>query len=476
MALALLMRSLVWFRGKDLRLGDHGPLQAALSQGEVIPLFVLDPFFFHPDGARELPHRMQFLLESLAALEASIAQRGSRLLLVAGRSVDLVPELAHRWKVDQVLAHRWSEPFGVARDRRIDLALGREGIPFRRFEGETLAPPGSVITGSGGMFQVFTPFARAFHRQAQVDGPMAAPGHLPPLPQLDIRTAEIPDLASLGIRQNPKLPPGGEDAAQERLERFLEDRLEGYRSARNLMGEEGSSRLSADLHFGTLSIRTVWQAVSRMAEFFPEDAACFLNELLWRDFAHHLLALKPELLLHPFRRDFETFPWRHDEADWLAWTEGKTGYPVVDASARQLRAEGFVHNRARMVAACFLAKHLLQGYRAGEAHYLKWLVDGDWANNNLGWQWSAGCGVDAQPWFRVFNPVAQGEKFDPEGTYVKRWLPELATLPPKWIHRPWERPVPGYPSPIIDHGIARARFLDTAKQHLRGEPEGPSAR
>jgi len=469
------MRSIVWFRGKDLRLGDHGPLQEALSGGEVIPLFVLDPVFFTPEGAQKLPHRIQFLLESLAALEAGITKRGSRLLLVAGRSVDLVPELASRWQVDQVLAHRWSEPFGVERDRRIALELGKSGIPFRLFEGETLAPPGTVRTGTGEMFRVFTPFARAFQRQVHPGVPLPVPRELPPLPELELWASGMPGLTELGIQPNPKLPKGGEGAARARLDRFLEDGLEGYRSTRNLMAEEGTSRLSCDLHFGTLSVRSLWHGVSGVAERCPEDAQCFLNELLWRDFAHHLLALKPELLARPFRSEFETFPWRTDVPGWEAWTQGLTGFPVVDAAARQLRAEGFIHNRARMVAACFLTKHLLQDYRQGEAHYLKWLVDGDWANNNLGWQWSAGCGVDAQPWFRVFNPVAQGEKFDPKGIYVKRWLPELAEIDPKWVHRPWEAPdkkrgIRDYPGPILDLGVARARFLATASQHLKRAP------
>jgi deoxyribodipyrimidine photo-lyase len=471
------MRSLVWFRGKDLRLADHEPLSEALSQGEVIPLFVLDPFFFEADRARRLPHRIQFLLQSLAALEAAIAARGSRLVIVSGRSVDLIPELARRWRVDQVSAHRWSEPFGVERDRRIATELEASGIPLRLFEGETLAPPGSVSTGDGGMFRVFTPFARAFQRQIHPGRPVPSPRSLPPLPRLEVQTVSLPNLDALGILPNPRLPAGGEAAAQERLESFLRDRLEGYRLRRDAMAEGASSRLSADLHFGTLSIRTLWHAVSQAQHCPVEDSQCFLNQLLWREFAHHLMALEPGLLTRPFRPRFDAFPWRQDTREWVAWTQGTTGFPVVDAAARQLRAEGFVHNRARMVAACFLAKHLLQGYQGGEAHYLEWLVDGDWANNNLGWQWSAGCGVDAQPWFRVFNPVVQGERFDPEGAYVKRWIPELADLDARWIHRPWEAPArPGraknYPPPILDLRVARARFLATAKAHLKGDSSG----
>ncbi len=466
------MRSIVWFRGKDLRVEDHGPLCQALSGGEVIPLFVLDPYFFAPERATGMAHRMQFLLESLEALERRIAELGSRLVMVAGRSTDLLPELAVRWKVDQVLAHRWSEPFGIQRDDRIRTALQKAGIRFLLHEGETLAPPGSVLTGNGSMFHVFTPFARAFGRQGWPGKPLPVPESLPPLSRLDGESAEIPSLESLGIRRNPHLPKGGEIEGLERLSNFQQQGLLGYRTARDRMAESGTSRLSSDLHFGTLSVRTIWHRISNSHEGSKENKACFLNELLWREFAHHLLAEEPRLLSRPFRSGFEDFPWREDEGAWEAWKQGLTGFPVVDAAARQLLSEGYVHNRARMVAASFLTKHLLLNYRWGEAHYLQWLVDGDWANNNLGWQWSAGCGVDAQPWFRIFNPTAQGERFDPEGAYVKRWIPELEDVPVKWIHHPWDAPEGvrrnlTYPSPLVDHGGARARFLEVAKRHLQ---------
>lgn len=471
------MRSIVWFRGKDLRASDHGPLRQALAEGEVIPLFVLDPFFFAPERAARMAPRMQFLLESLVSLEQQIARLGSRLVVVAGRSTEVLPQLATRWRVDQVLAHRWSEPFGVQRDARIQADLQQAGIRLLLHEGETLSPPGSVLTGSGSMFHVFTPFARAFWRRGMVGKPLPAPTSMPPVPQLDGVETRIPRLEDLGIAGNPRLPKGGEDQGQKRLAAFQQKGLQGYRAARDRMAESGTSRLSSDLHFGTLSIRTVWHGISECSGAFPEDVSCFLNELLWREFSHHLLVHEPKLLVQPFRVGFEGFPWREEEAAWAAWKQGLTGYPVVDAAARQLLAEGYVHNRARMVAASFLTKHMLQSYRKGEAHYLEWLVDGDWANNNLGWQWSAGCGVDAQPWFRIFNPIAQGERFDPEGRYVKRWLPELAELPAKSIHRPWEAPAGlrsgiAYPDPIVDHGAARGRFLAVAKEHLkhRGMP------
>lgn len=468
------MRSIVWFRGKDLRAADHGPLSAAVAAGEVIPLFVLDPHFFAPERALGLPHRMQFLLASLASLEANLAHLGSRLLVVPGRSTEVLPRLAAAWKADQVLAHRWVEPFGRERDRRVDQALAHAGIAFHLFEGETLLPPGSVRNGQGGMFRVFTPFARACGAKLDLEPTLAAPRSLPPVPA-DIRTeaVPIPSLPDLGLAPNPRLQPGAERAARQRLKVFLEERLTDYGRDRDRMDRPGTSRLSADLKFGTLSVRAVWQAVA--AAGAGESGRSYLNELLWREFSHHLLWEWPELLERPFRPEFEGFPWREDAAGWEAWAEGRTGYPVVDAAARQLRAEGFVHNRARMVAASFLTKHLLIDYRLGEAHYLRWLTDGDWAANNAGWQWSAGCGCDAQPWFRIFNPVAQGRTFDPHGDYVRRWVPELADFPTAFIHEPWKAPDPlrarsDYPEPIVDHAFARERFLATAKGHLRTGP------
>jgi len=263
--------------------------------------------------------------------------------------------------------------------------------------------------------------------------------------------------------------PGGEVHAHTRLQAFIRGPIGTYGVDRDRMDRPGTSRLSADLKFGTLSVKTVWQAAAGAGQ--GDSGRRFLNELLWREFSHHLLWEWPGLLRKPFRPDFADFPWRTDDEAWRTWTAGRTGYPVVDAAARQLLAEGFVHNRARMVAASFLTKHLLLDYRLGEAHYLRWLTDGDWAQNSAGWQWSAGCGCDAQPWFRIFNPTAQGLKFDPDGAYVKRWVPELANCPTAFIHEPWKAPKSlrsrfEYPEPIVDHAFARQRFLATAKRHL----------
>lgn len=467
-------RSLVWFRGKDLRVADHAPLAAALERGgELICLFVLDPFFFAPERARELPHRIQFLLESLRSLEANLAHLGGRLFVVPGRSTEVVPRLAELWRVDRVLASRWSEPAGVARDRKVREALEKLKVGFELFEGETLAPPGSIRNGEGRLHAVFTPFARAFEREAAVGRPLAAPKRLPPPPPglASVETAPVPSPEALGLAVNADLLPGGERAAKQRLARFVESALDAYPEARDRMDGEGTSRLSQDLKFGTLSPRAVWAAAGD-AGLRPEAARKFRSELLWREFAYHWLQARPELMTRPFRPEFEGFPWSRDETRFQAWAEGRTGYPVVDAAARQLLTTGYVHNRARMIAASFLAKHLGLDFRLGEAHYLKWLTDGDWAINGMSWQWSAGCGCDAQPWFRIFNPMLQGKKFDPQGAYVRRFVPELASLDARWIHEPWNAPGSArsglrYPEPMVEHTEAREAFLALAQSHMK---------
>jgi len=474
------MRTIVWFRGKDLRIADHAPLTDAARAGEVIPLFVLDPYFFAKDRAKTLPNRIQFLLSSLRSLEKNLAAKGSRLIVVEGRATELVPRLAAQWRADKVVAHRWVEPFARTRDDRVRAALR---VPFELYEGETLLPPATLRTGAGKPYGVFSQFAKSFTKTAVVDDALAAPKSLPALPA-DVRADEvpIPTMESLGLTENPAIQLGGERKAHERLVRFLERAANAYASDRNRMDLEGTSRLSADLKFGTLSPRQVWNQVK--AKVTDEKSAhAYLNELLWREFAHSTLWDRPELLTEPFQPRFKEFPWVQDDAAWHAWCEGTTGYPIMDAAARQLLGEGFVHNRARMIAASFLTKHLLIDYRRGEAHYMRYLTDGDWAQNNAGWQWSAGCGCDAQPYFRIFNPVTQGETFDPDGEYVRRWVPELAKLPAKFIHKPWEAPADvlraagvslgkSYPRPIVDHKESRERFLAVAKQHLQAPVEG----
>jgi deoxyribodipyrimidine photo-lyase len=459
------MRSLVWFRDRDLRWEDHEAL-AWGAEGELVPLFVAEPDVLDgPNAGRAAQVR-----GALHALARALRSRGSGHLVAEGRAEDLLPPLARACGADQVLAQEETDPSGRARDGRVEKGLAALGIPFRATGGQVLMGPGRLTTGKGEPFSVFTPFARAFQRQVPIPPPLPAPPRLPSLP------AGLPGDLALA----PEGPPEAE-GAQDRLDRFLDGPLEGYREGRDRMDLPGTSRLSPDLACGALSPRMVWRAVSARAGAGEGDSArAYLRELLWREFAHYLLRERPRLLEEPFRAAFQGFPWTPDQAAFQAWAEGRTGYPVVDAAARQLLGEGFVHNRARMIAASFLAKDLLVPYGWGEAHYARHLADADPASNNLGWQWSAGCGCDAQPWFRVFSPVLQGERFDPLGSYVKRWVPELEGLPPRWVHRPWEAPegelrkagvVLGktYPAPRVDHGAARLRFLERAKAWL-GRP------
>lgn len=472
------MRTLVWFRGKDVRISDHAPLYEAIRSGEVITIFVLDPYFFSPERATQLPHRMQFLLESLESLSMNIRNKGGELLLATGNSTEVIPQLALSFRVDQVLAHRWTEPFGKKRDAIISAKMS---VPFRLFEGETLLPPGSVRTKSGTPFSVYTPFARAARMFLGELAVVPTPQKIPP-PPVDLDrsglTAQLPSLTNVGINENLQIQRGGEAQARSRLKHFLA-KLDGYEHKRDQLAASGTSRLSADLKFGVLSVRDVYRHTQRNQNTLSRER--FIAQLLWREFAYACLWDRPELLQTPFRSGFADFPWTNDQQLWASWAEGRTGYPIVDASARQLLQEGYVENRARMISASFLTKHLLVNYKLGEAHYLKYLTDGDWALNNMGWQWSAGCGVDAQPYFRVFNPMTQGAKFDQEGSYVRRYLPELAALPNKHIHQPWLAPADllkaagvvlgkDYPLPIVDHATARRRFLSIAQEHLRPLP------
>ena len=459
-------RALLWFRGKDLRLADHQGVQRASGFEEVVPVFVLDPYYFEPKRAQELPHRMQYLLQSLEELAEAIAACGSKLIVRRGRSIDVIPKLAEDWQVDEVIAQGWTEAFGRKRDQII---ANRLQCPLKLVTGETLIMPGTIRTQQGSAYSVFTPFWKRFLAQAEIGEPLSIPDSFPPLPQGVVATSEsIPDLTDLGISMNPRLIQGGVVSAWERLQSFLSGPAARYAKARNRPDQEGTSRLGPDLKFGTLSARQIHSEA--MLDGRQSDTGSFRRQLVWREFAHDLMWNNPHLLDKPFRPKFEGFPWIGREDHWQAWVHGMTGYPIVDAASRQLLATGYIPNRARMITASFLTKHLLIDYRRGEDHFMKWLTDGDWIQNNFGWQWSAGCGCDAQPYFRVFNPVLQGQRFDPTGAYVRQWVPELRDLPKKFIHTPWKAEKSlfqsRYPEPIVDHATARKRFLDHAKGYL----------
>jgi len=487
------MRTLVWFRGNDLRLRDQVPLHTATHQGEVVLVYVLEPGQWSPVAAGGAPHRRRYLHQIVESLQRDIEERGSRLLLVAGRPLDVLPWLAAGCEVDEVVAQRQTDPEARQTASRLEAMLS---VPLRLLDGETLVAPGSMRTTTGGPYSVFTAFAKASSRHLDVKRPIPAPARLPPLP---VGVAKWVATATQQTKENARLLDrlpeldqeasdihgaalhGGEREALKRLKHFVAEKAQNYVDARERLDLDGTSRLSADLRFGSVSPRQIWTAATKA---IASDAARgrFLTQLLWREFAYTTLWDRPELLKQPFQARFARFPWRRDERAYAAWVEGRTGYPVVDAAARQLVSEGYVHNRARMIAASFLAKHLLVDFRQGESHYLNWLIDGDIAQNDLGWQWSSGSGCDAQPYFRIFNPVTQGQRFDPEGHYVRRYVPELSRVPTRYIHAPWLAPslvMTGaglqldrdYPAPIVEHAGARHRFLAIAAEHFgKGQP------
>jgi deoxyribodipyrimidine photo-lyase len=454
--------ALLWLR-RDLRLHDHPALAAALEAAEaVVPVYVLDERLLA--GPRASANRTWLLLESLRALAADLAARGSPLVVRTGRPEAVVPTLAAEAGADEVYASRDVSPFARRRDRAVADALAAAGRRLHLRRGLLVAEPEEVRGADGGPVLVFTPFFRrwaAVERREVLPVPGAIPG-----PRVPVRSDPIPP-APPPTADRALLPLPGEAAARERLGRWLASAaLPAYAEGRNRLDAEGTSRLSADLKLGTLSPLEVLLA----AEGPGDGRRIFVSELAWREFYAHVLWHFPHVVGRAFRPAYDAVPWIDDPVGLAAWHAGRTGYPVVDAAMRQLAGSGWMHNRARMIAASFLTKDLLVDWRSGEAHFMRHLVDGDVASNNGGWQWTAGTGTDAAPYFRVFNPVSQGRKFDPAGAYVRRWVPELARVPDAYVHEPWTMPpdvqaaagcVIGrdYPAPIVDHAAARERAL-----------------
>ncbi len=458
---------IVLFRS-DLRLADHPALVMAARSGRpVIPVFVFDTGNRHavPGAASRwwLHHSLERLSESLAAL-------GSRLILRRGNASRVLPELVRETGAGGILASRSHEP----RQGTVERLLGEAGVAVKLLPGNHLFEPGSIVTAAGGPYKVFTPFYRAC---------LAAPptAHLLPAPERLAAPGQWPegdDLASWELLPtHPDWAGGlreawtpGEAAGAARLRTFLDRAAAGYGGARDLPAEEGTSRLSPYLHFGEVGARQVWHAAMHHPDADSAGVAAFLRELVWREFACHLLHHFPRMVQSPLRREFDSFPWNHDDGALRAWQRGETGYPIVDAGMRQLWRTGWMHNRVRMIAASFLVKDLRLDWRLGAAWFLDTLVDADAANNSSGWQWVAGCGTDAAPYFRVFNPALQARKFDPEGRYVRRWIPELGNVPDLYVAEPWtmtpaRRETMGlrlgqsYPDRIVDHAEARKRAL-----------------
>ena len=476
--------AIVWFR-RDLRLHDHPALVAALAaHPSVVPVFVLDEALL--EGRWPAANRVWWMLGALRDLAAALEARGGRLVVRRGRPTRVLPELVAELGVTDVYVSRDHTPYGRARDRAVAEALAGIGATMHAKRGNLVHEPDEVATADGGRYVVFSPFRRTWER-LPVREPLRAPERIVvPAAGVDgspLDPGLLPAAAELGAvptADTSLLPEPGETAARARLERWVRsgsDRLDGYAERRNLLGVDGTSRLSADLRWGTLSPTEVLVRSARDGD----GSRIFASELAWREFYAHVLWHEPRVLGEPFDRRYATLPWRDDPEGVAAWREGRTGVPVVDAAMRQLLGSGWMHNRARMIAASFLTKDLLVDWRVGERHFMEHLVDGDVASNNGGWQWTASTGTDPQPYFRVFNPVTQGKRFDPDGAYVRRWVPELAGVPIERVHEPWTMPPDeqdavgcrigrDYPAPIVDHGAARDRALAVYAATRDGSP------
>ena len=471
--------TILWFRN-DLRLSDHPALTAAVAAGRpVLPVYLFDE---ESAGLRPLGSASKWwLAHSLESLSRDLRQRGARLRILAGPAVERIPQLAADAGAATVM---WSRRYGQAErlvDQATEARLAAAGVEVRSFNGTLWHEPDEILQTSGAWYRIYTPYFRRAAAAAPVGAPLPVPERVPDA-AFDAATLEIGDLRLLPL--GPDWSGGlaarwtpGEAQAQTVLARFVTDGLERYGTDRNIPGLEGSSGLSPHLRFGEVSPTQVIFAAETEARARKSavKAEKYLQEVIWRDFSYNLLAHVPDLADRSFNARFETFAWATLKPGTLrAWQRGRTGYPIVDAGMRQLWQTGWMHNRVRMITASFLCKHLLADWRVGEAWFWDTLCDADPANNAVNWQWVAGTGPDAAPFFRIFNPVTQAENFDPDGAYVRRFVPELAGLAPRWIHRPWDAPGAvlaeagvalgkTYPRPIVDHAAARQAALDAFK-------------
>ena len=459
----------VWFR-RDLRLHDHLALTDATASGRpVAPLFVFDQRLLR--GRFASPNRVWFLLGSVVALRRELEARGSRLFIRIGDPSAVVPSFAREIGAGEVMVSRDYTPFGRRRDRAVGAALRETGVDVRAKRGLLIHEPEVLVTESGSSYKVFGPYLRRWHALPMRD--------ILPVPEgfdtVDADAGPMPDVVTLGFdgptAEQDALPEPGAPAARRRLEAWLDSRgPAGYDQKRDRLDDpRATSHLSADLRFGLLSpVEVATRALA--SDKGGQGSRRFVSELAWRDFYSHALWHSPRIAREPMDARYRDIAWEDDDAGFEAWQDGLTGYPIVDAAMRQLTQTGWLPNRARMIAASFLTKDLLIDWRTGERHFMTHLVDGDPASNLGGWQWAASIGTDGRPFVRVFNPVTQAKRFDPDGVYVRTWLPELARVASARIHEPWTmspdeqeaaacRIGADYPAPIVDHASARARAL-----------------
>jgi len=459
----------MWFR-QDLRLADNAALRAAAESGPLICLFVLDdatPRDWAWGGASRW-----WLHKSLERLAAAFGRHRIKLVLRRGAADRVITDVLAETGAQALYFTRDYAPWSAALEKRIKAITDRRDAACHRYGGFLMHEPEAIRTGQGDVYKVFTPFARACFALGDPQPPRPAPGQMAPW------AGELAGerLAGWGLLPHqPHWAKGfvvwspGEDGARQRLDAFLEQALPGYADGRDRPARDHTSRLSPHLHWGEISPVQCWTAIrNAMAGAngrLDRDGEKFLSELLWRDFSYHLLHYRPDLPSKSYQTKFDDFPWRHDPEALSAWQQGRTGYPVVDAGMRELWATGYMHNRVRMIVASFLIKDLLLDWREGERWFWDTLVDADIANNSASWQWVAGSGADAAPYFRIFNPMLQGEKFDPHGAYIRKWCPELRGLPDHSIHQPWKDGSLSisYPHPLVDHAMARERALRALK-------------
>ncbi len=462
-------KSLVWFR-RDLRDTDHAALAAALTDSSIVYcVFVFDTTILDtlPNKA---DRRVAFIWKSLVELDAALHARGGGLMVMHGDPCQEIPKLAARLGVATVFANRDYEPQTKRRDASVAHALAADGRDLRLLRDQAIFDGDQVLSQVGKPYTVFTPYKNTWLKRLSDRDLAAHPGNstsatgrlaVPPWP------CAIPTLVKIGFSDCALGIPAGMSGARTLFADFIE-RMADYKATRDFPGVKGVSYLSVHLRFGTISIR---ELVAHAWHTGGEGGMTWLGELIWRDFYFMILHRFPHVVGHSFRPEYDAIVWEDWPAGLAAWREGRTGYPLVDAAMRQLSSSGYMHNRLRMVVASFLTKDLGIDWRLGEAWFAEQLLDYDLAANNGGWQWASSSGCDAQPWFRIFNPIAQSEKFDPRGQFIRRYVPELAALPDQWIHAPWRLPLAeqhafgivigrDYPAPIVDHVAARRRTLE----------------